>query len=85
MAEFNCAAYSLTGGSQGGIGNAEEQTLLVAASNPSFRMTRKKSYFTCLERYSLHGRTPRPNLDAAVPQHHSENMLILYSHIGLSD
>src|SRR5215469_9689014 len=32
-AEFNCPAYSLTAGSQGGIGNAKEQTLLVAASN----------------------------------------------------
>jgi hypothetical protein len=85
MAEFNGAAYFYTGGSQGGIGNAEEQTLLVAASNPSFRMTRKKSYFTCLERYALHGRTPRPNLDGAVPQHHSENMLILHSHIRLSE
>jgi hypothetical protein len=35
--------------------------------------------------YALHGRTPRPNLDGAVPQHHSENILILFSHIGLSD
>src|SRR5215469_14200801 len=85
MAEFNSAAYFFTGGSQGGIGNAEKQTLLVAASNPSFRMTRMKSHFTCLESYALHGRTPRPNLDGAVPQHHSENMFILHSHIGLSD
>src|SRR6516164_843758 len=83
--KFNGTAYSLTGGCQGGIGNAEEQTLLVAASHPSFRMTRKKSDFTCLERYSLHRRTPRPNLDGALPQHHGENMLILHSHVGLSN
>jgi hypothetical protein len=85
MAEFDYAAHFLTGGSQGGIGNADEQTLLVAASNPSFRMTRKKSYFTCLEPYALHARAPRPNLNGAVPQHHSENMFIQHSHIGLSD
>jgi hypothetical protein len=85
VAEFNRTASSVASGHQGSIGNAEEQTLLVAGSNPSFRMTRKKSYVTYLERYAPHGRTPRPNLDGAVPQHHSENMLILHSHIRLSD
>jgi hypothetical protein len=44
-----------------------------------------KSHFTGPERYALHRRPARPNLDGAVSQHHSENMLILHSHIRLTD
>src|SRR5215510_2563936 len=68
VAEFNRAAYSFAGGTQGSIGNAEEQTLLVAGSNPSLHMTREKSHFPFLERYSSHRGTLRAHINEAGPQ-----------------
>src|SRR5262249_455277 len=76
VAEFRRAPYSLEGGSQGSIGNAEKQTLLVAGSNPSFHTTREKSHFPCLEGYSSHCGTLQAHLNKAGPQHHAENMFI---------
>jgi hypothetical protein len=81
---FSRAADSLAGGSQGSIGDAEEQTLLVAGPNPSFHATWKKSHFACLEPYSSHCGTLQAHLNEAGPQHHTENMLILHLHARLS-
>src|SRR5215471_20445545 len=78
------AADSLPGGSQGSIGDAEEQTLLVPGPNPSLHATWKKSHFACLERYSSHCGPLQAHLNEAGPQHHTENMLILYLHARLS-
>src|SRR5262249_15812377 len=85
VAGFNRAADSLPRGSQGSIGNVEEQTLLVAGSNPSFHTTRKKSHFPCLERYTLHRGTLQAYFNEAGPQHHTENMIVLHLYARLSD
>jgi hypothetical protein len=85
VAEFNRAAFSIAGGHQGSIGNGEEQTLLVAGSNPSFRMTREESHFASLEVHPPHGRAPRAHLDGAGPQHHGENVFVQHLEIRLSD
>jgi hypothetical protein len=63
----------------------EEQTLLVAGSNPSFRLTREESHVASLKCHSPYGTTPCTDLDGAVPQHHSENMLLLHLQIRFSD
>jgi hypothetical protein len=85
VAEFNRASYSLAGGSQGGIGNAEKQTLLMAGSNPSLHTTREKSHFPRMERYSSHCGALQTNLNKARSQHHSENVIILHLHEWTSD
>src|SRR6516162_2758683 len=82
--EFTCSAHSVAGRHQGSIGNAEEQALLVACSNPSFRLTREESHFASLKCHSPHGGTPRPHLNSPVPQHHSENMFVLHLQVRLS-
>jgi hypothetical protein len=82
---FNRTAYSLAGGSQDSIGNAEEQALLVAGSNPSFHTAREESHFPFLERYSSHCRTLQAHLNETRPQHHPKNMFILHLHVRLSD
>src|SRR5215469_8358968 len=81
---FNRAADALARGSQGSIGNEQEQTLLVAGPNPSFHAMWKKSHFACLERYSSHCGALQAYLNEAGPQHHTENMLILHLHARLS-
>src|SRR5215468_1366341 len=85
VAEFNRATYSLASSCQRSIGNAEEQTLLLAGSNPSFHTTREKSHCARLECYSSHCGTLPANLNAARPQHHTENMLLLHLHMWVSD
>jgi hypothetical protein len=85
VAEFTRAAVFIAGGPQGSIGNAEEQTLLVAGSDRSFHATRKKSHLPCLERHSSHCRTLQAYLNEAGPQHHAENMLILHLRLRVSD
>src|SRR5215472_6751506 len=84
VAKFNPAVYSLMGGFQGTIGNPQEQTLLVAGSNPPFHTTREESHFSRLEGYSSHCGTLQAHLNEARPQYHRENMLILYLHVRLS-
>src|SRR5262249_8512598 len=85
VAEFNRAFYSLAGGSQGSIGDAEQQALLAAGPNPSFHTTREKTHFLCLERYSSHCGTLQAHLNEAGPQHYAENMLILHLHVRFPD
>src|SRR5262245_60700713 len=84
VTRFSRAADSLAGGSQGSIGNEQEQTLLVAGPNPSFHATWKKSHFASLERYSSHCGALQAHLNEAGPQHHAENMLILHLHMRRS-
>src|SRR5262249_28792162 len=84
VTRFSRAADSLAGGSQGSIGNEQEQTLLVAGPNPSFHATWKKAHFASLERYSSRCGTLQADLNEAGPEHHAENMLILHLHMRRS-
>jgi len=85
VAESSRTAHCAAGGHQGSVGNVEEQTFLLASSNPSFRLTREESHFASLKCYSPQGRTPRSHLNSAVPQHHRENMFLLNQQIRFSD
>ncbi len=52
--------------------------LLVAGSDPSFRVTREKAHFSGLK-------CPPPTLNGAMPHHHRESVFVQHVQIRVHD